>query len=63
MSFKRRDIIKYLERHGFFFEREGSNHTIYKNKHGVCVPVGRHSTFTRKEANNICKEAGLKPIF
>ena len=63
MSFKRRDIIRYLERSGFFFQREGGNHTIYMNSKGIRVPVGRHNTFTRKEANQICKEAGIPPIF
>ena len=63
MSFKRRDIIRYLERNGFLFQREGGNHTIYQNENGISVPVGRHSTFERKEANRICKEAGLKQIF
>ena len=63
MSFKRRDIIRHLERNDFFFQREGGNHTIYINSNGVRVPVGRHNTFTRKEANRICKEAGIPQIF
>ena len=63
MSIKRRDILKYLEENGFFFQREGGNHTIYKNGKGIRVSVGRHNTFERKEANQICKEAGLKKIF
>lgn len=63
MSFKRRDIIRHLERNGFFFQREGSNHTIYANGKGSRVPVGRHNTFSRKEANRICKEAGITQIF
>ena len=63
MSVKRRDIIRHLERNDCFFQGEGNNHTIYKNKNGVCIPVGRHNTFTRTEANGICKEAGIEQIF
>ena len=63
MSVKRRDIIKYLEKNGFSLYREGGNHSIYINKYGVRVPVGRHSTFDRYKANDICKEAGIPQIF
>ena len=62
MSVKRRDIIRHFERQGFLFQREGSNHTIYSN--GMLhVPIGRHNTFTRFEANNLCKQAGIPQIF
>ncbi|MBQ7220083.1 MAG: type II toxin-antitoxin system HicA family toxin [Synergistaceae bacterium] len=63
MSFKRRDIIRYLQVNGFFFQREGGNHTIYTNSQGVSVPVVRHNTFSRTEANRICREAGIPQIF
>ena len=28
---KRRDLIKLFEKNGWWFEREGGNHTIYTN--------------------------------
>jgi predicted RNA binding protein YcfA (HicA-like mRNA interferase family) len=31
MSVKRRDLIHYLQTHGFYLLREGSNHSIYTN--------------------------------
>ena len=62
MSVKRRDIIRYLEKNGFLFQREGGNHTIYSNGR-IRVPVGRHNIFERDDANDICKEAKLPQIF
>lgn len=63
MSVKRRDIIKYLEENGFYFLREGANHTIYTNGKGLLIPIKRHRIFDRNTANKICKEAGLPQIF
>ncbi len=63
MSVKRRDIIKHFEENGFFFQREGGNHSIYKNAKKVRVSIGRHNTFSRIEANRMCKEAGIPEIF
>ncbi|OGH60687.1 MAG: hypothetical protein A3G34_11220 [Candidatus Lindowbacteria bacterium RIFCSPLOWO2_12_FULL_62_27] len=62
MSVKRIDLIRYLERHGFYFLREGGNHTIYTN--GIrTIPVKRHRTLDRVTANEICKQAGLGKPF
>lgn len=62
MSVKRRDIIKYLMDNGFYLLREGRNHSIYTN--GIkTIPVKRHKTFDRITANELCKQAGLDPIF
>ena len=63
MSVKRRDIIRHLEECGFFLKREGGNHSIYSNGKGIHIPVGRHSTFDRIEANALCKEANIPAIF
>lgn len=63
MSVKRRDIIRHLEKNGFFLKRQGGNHSVYTNKDGINVPVGRHSTFTRYEANDMCKQANIQQIF
>jgi mRNA interferase HicA len=62
MSIKRRDLIKYLEENGFYLLREGSKHSIYTNKINT-IPVKRHRAFDRITANELCKQAGLKPKF
>jgi len=62
MSVKRRDLVRYLEKNGFYLLREGSNHSIYTNDKKV-VPVKRHRQFDRITANELCKQAGLDPKF
>jgi predicted RNA binding protein YcfA (HicA-like mRNA interferase family) len=62
MSVKRRDLIKYLEENGFVLLREGKKHSIYTNEIKT-IPVKRHRTIERITANEICKQAGLKPKF
>lgn len=62
MSVKRRDLIRYLEKNGFYHLREGGKHTIYTNDVKV-VPVKRHKEFDRITANEICKQAGLEQKF
>ena len=62
MSVKRRDLIKYLEANGFYLLREGSRHSIYTNNEKT-LPVKRHRTLDRITANELCKQAGLKPRF
>ncbi|RKY58951.1 MAG: hypothetical protein DRP94_04935 [Candidatus Latescibacterota bacterium] len=62
MSVKRRDLIKYLEENGFYLLREGKRHSIYTDGRKV-IPVKRHRTLDRITANEICKQAGLKPKF
>jgi len=60
MSVKRRDLVPYLEENGFVLFREGKNHSIYTNDKKT-IPVKRHKTFDRITANELCKQAGLKP--
>ena len=62
MSDKRRDLIRYLEEHGFHLLREGGNHAIYTNDLKT-IPVKRHKLLDRITANEICKQAGLSPKF
>ncbi len=38
MSVKRRDLIRYFEKNGFYLLREGGKHTIYTNDKKV-IPV------------------------
>jgi len=62
MSVKRRDLVGHLEKSGFYLLREGGNHSIYTNGTKV-VPVKRHRHLDRITANEICKQAGLRPKF
>jgi predicted RNA binding protein YcfA (HicA-like mRNA interferase family) len=62
MSVKRRDLIHYLEENGFFLLREGKSHSIYTNNRKT-IPVKRHKSIDRITANELCKQAGLKPRY
>ena len=62
MSVNRRDLIRYLEKNGFYLLREGGKHAIYTNDEKA-IPVKRHKQFDRITANEICKQAGLKAKF
>jgi len=62
MSVKRRDLVKFFESHGFYFLRQGGNHSIYSDGVKV-IPIKRHRIFDRITANALCKQAGLKPKF
>lgn len=62
MSVKRRDLLKYLQDNDFYLLREGTNHSIYTNGEKT-IPVKRHRNFDRITANELCKQAGLKPNF
>lgn len=62
MSVKRRDLIRYFKQNNYFMLREGGNHTIFTN--GLkTIPVKRHKVLDRITANELCKQAGLKPKF
>jgi len=62
LSVKRRDLIEYLVANGFYLLREGKKHSIYTNDIKI-IPVKRHRIFDRITANELCKQAGLIPIF
>ena len=62
MSVKRRDLIKYFSENGFYLLREGKKHSIYTNNEKT-LPIKRHRTIDRITANELCKQAGLKPKF
>jgi mRNA interferase HicA len=62
MSVKRRELIRYLEEHGFYLLREGKKHSVYTNGSRT-FPVKRHATLDRITANEICKQAGIPPKF
>jgi mRNA interferase HicA len=50
------------EENGSQLLREGAKHRIYSNGKKV-VSVKRHRTLDRIVANEICKQASLKPPF
>ena len=62
MSVKRRDLIRHMERNGFYLLREEGNHSVYHNGVKV-IPVKRHRQLDRITANKICKQAGIDPKF
>ncbi len=51
---KRNDLIKRLEKNGWWVAREGANHTIYTNG-SKCEPIPRH-----KELNELLAKAIIK---
>jgi len=59
---KRYDLIKYFEENGFYLLREGKKHSIYTNNLKT-IPIKRHRTLDRITANELCKQAELKPKF
>ncbi|MBQ6969209.1 MAG: type II toxin-antitoxin system HicA family toxin [Synergistaceae bacterium] len=63
MSVKRRDIIRHFKKYGFYLKREGARHSFYTNGKGINIPIKRHNIFTRIQANQLCKEAGIPAIF
>lgn len=62
MSVHHRILIGYFEENGFYLLREGGKHSIYTNGTKT-VPIKRHRTLDRITANELCKQAGLKPKF
>ncbi|MHB8279181.1 MAG: type II toxin-antitoxin system HicA family toxin [Candidatus Humimicrobiaceae bacterium] len=62
MSVKRRDLVKYFNENGYYLLREGKNHSIYTNNSKI-IPIKRHLVFDRITANELCKQAGLKPKY
>lgn len=62
MSVKRGDLIRYFLDNHFYLLREDKKHSIYTNDIKI-IPIKRHPTLDRITANEICKQAGLKPKF
>jgi len=62
MSVKRRDLIRYFEENGFYLLREGSNHSIFTNGEKT-IPIKRHRNLDRITANELCKQAQLRPKY
>jgi len=62
MSVKRRNLIKYFKENGYYILREGKKHSIYTNNIKT-IPIKRHNVFDRITANELCKQARLKPKY
>lgn len=56
---KRKDLIKLLERNGWYFSREGGNHTVYTNgEENEVIP--RHNEVNERLAKALIKKHNLK---
>jgi mRNA interferase HicA len=54
---KRRDLLRYLERHGCALLREGASHTVYVNRStGKASTVPRHREINDFLARKICRD-------
>ena len=56
---KRRDLIKLLEKNGWWLLRNGANHDVYTNGK-VSEPIPRHSEVKENLAKAIIRRQGLK---
>lgn len=56
---KRKDLVKLLEKNGWWQLREGGSHTVYTNGKEV-EPIPRHTEINEITAKSIIKRQGLK---
>jgi mRNA interferase HicA len=57
---KRKDVIRYLEKNGCDFLREGANHTVYVNRREKKVTtIPRHKEIDEYLVTKICKDLGI----
>ena len=56
---KRRDLIKLLEKNGWYYKRDGGNHDIYTDGKNI-EPISRQREIKENVAQNIIKRRGLK---
>ncbi|MDP2211121.1 MAG: type II toxin-antitoxin system HicA family toxin [Candidatus Aquicultor sp.] len=57
---KRKDLIRYLEKNGCVFLREGANHTVYVNRiEKKASTVPRHKEIDDYLVAKICKDLGI----
>jgi mRNA interferase HicA len=55
---KRKQLLKYLKRHGASLLREGRRHTIYQ-KGQFKTEIPRHNEIVDELAHKICKDLGI----
>ena len=58
-TIKRNDLVKMLERNGWYFKRSGGGHDIYTNGQ-ECETIPRHREIKENLARAIIKRRGLK---
>ena len=56
---KRRELIKLLEKNGWYMKRNGGNHDLYTNGKQT-EPIPRHPDINERLARSIIKKLGLK---
>lgn len=57
---KRRKLIKSIEENGWWFDHEGTNHTIYTNGKQF-EPIPRHPDVNEQTAKDIIKRTKKNP--
>jgi mRNA interferase HicA len=56
---KRRDVIRRITDLGAILDREGAEHTIYRNpRTGMLIAVPRHNEINEVTAKKIIRDAG-----
>lgn len=55
---KRRDLIKLLEKNGWYLKRNGGNHDLYTDGNRI-EPIPRHPEIKERLAKSIIKKLGL----
>ncbi len=57
---KRIDLVRHLVSHGCYLDREGANHSIFRNPaNGRCTAVARHREIKDTTARGICDQLGI----
>ena len=56
---KRRELVKMLEKNGWYIKRNGANHDIYTDGDRM-EPIPRHPDINERLARNIIEKLGLK---
>lgn len=56
---KRRDLLKKLQKAGYYIVRDKGNHTILEKSGCRSLQVPRHRELNERTANEILKTAGL----
>nr|WP_294577355.1 type II toxin-antitoxin system HicA family toxin [uncultured Anaerostipes sp.] len=55
---KRRDLVKLLEKNGWYLKRNGGNHDLYTDGKNI-EPIPRHLEINERLARSIIKKLGL----
>lgn len=56
---KRRELIKLLEKNGWYMKRNGGNHDLYTDGENI-EPIPRHPDIRERLARDIIKRRNLK---